>query len=203
MYVVGLTGGIGSGKSAASDHFKQLGITIVDADYAAREVVKPGTPALQKIQQHFGDEIIQRDGKLDRGKLRQRIFASADEKQWLETLLHPLIRTQMETELQQAQSPYAILSAPLLIEGGLYQRCDRVLVVDIPETLQITRTANRDSNSEEQIKKIIGSQISRKERLQKADEILDNSGSLAELQQQVETLHTTYLNYAREKADKN
>jgi dephospho-CoA kinase len=203
MYVVGLTGGIGSGKSAASDHFKQLGITIVDADYAAREVVKPGTSALQKIEQHFGDEIIQSNGKLDRGRLRQRIFASPDEKQWLETLLHPLIRTQMEMALQQAQSPYVILSAPLLIEGGLYQRCDRVLVVDIPETLQITRTANRDSNSEEQIKKIIGSQISRKERLQKADEILDNSGSLAELQQQVETLHTTYLNYAREKADKN
>jgi len=198
MFIVGLTGGISSGKSAVSDLFAQHGITIVDADLVAREVVEPGTKALAAIIEHFGENILQTDNSLDRATLRQRIFDHPEEKQWLEELLHPLIREQMAADLTAADSPYAILSAPLLIEGGLYQRCDRVLVVDVSEQLQISRTIARDNNDEQQVKSIIASQISREQRLQKAHDIIDNSGSLEDLQQQVETLHQQYLDYAKQ-----
>jgi dephospho-CoA kinase len=198
MFVVGLTGGIGSGKSAASDFFEQQGIRVVDADVVAREVVEPGEAALNKIQEHFGNEVISADGQLNRAALRQIIFNKPEAKSWLESLLHPLIRQRMEQQLASAESPYAILSAPLLLEGELHHRCDRVLVIDIPEALQIERSCDRDQVSVSQIQAIIGSQISREHRLQKADDVIDNSGSLEDLQQQVEALHQQYLNYAKQ-----
>jgi len=200
MFVVGLTGGIGSGKSAATDYFQELGINIVDADLTARSVVQQGTPALEKITQHFGSKILQKSGELDRAALRQRIFSAPEEKQWLEALLHPLIRKTMEHELKAATSPYVILSAPLLIEGGLHKRCNRTLVIDIPETLQIERTRVRDNNTNEQIQNIIHSQISREQRLQATDDVIDNSGSLSDLRQQITTLHKQYLEYARQES---
>lgn len=200
MFIVGLTGGIGSGKSAATDYFQELGIDIVDADLVARTVVQPSTPALEQITQHFGSKILQENGELDRAALRQRIFSSPDEKQWLEDLLHPLIRETIEQELLAATSPYAILSAPLLIEGGLYKRCNRTLVIDAPETLQIERTRARDNNTDEQIQSIIQSQASREQRLQTADDVIDNSGALSDLKQQVSTLHKQYVEYARQES---
>ena len=200
MFVVGLTGGIGSGKSAATDYFEELGVDIVDADMAARAVVRPGKAALEQIAQHFGAKILQENGELDRSALRQRIFASRDEKQWLEELLHPLIRQAMEDELQAATSSYVILSAPLLIEKELNKRCNRTLVIDIPEALQIERTCLRDNNTDKQVQSIIRSQVSREQRLRAADDIIDNSNSLSELKQQVSTLHQQYLEYARQES---
>lgn len=200
MFIVGLTGGIGSGKSAATDYFQELGIDIVDADLVARTVVQPSTPALEQITQHFGSKILQENGELDRAALRQRIFSSPDEKQWLEDLLHPLIRETIEQELLAATSPYVILSAPLLVEGGLYKRCNRTLIIDVPETLQIERTHLRDNNTDEQIQRIIQSQASREQRLQAADDVIDNSGALSDLKQQVSTLHKQYLEYARQES---
>lgn len=200
MFVVGLTGGIGSGKSAATDYFQELGVDIVDADLAARTVVQSGTPALEKITQHFGLTILQESGELDRAALRQRIFSSPDEKQWLEGLLHPLIRETIEKELQAATSPYVILSAPLLIEGGLYKRCNRILVIDVSVTLQIKRTRARDNNTDEQIQSIIQNQASREQRLQVADDVIDNNGALSDLKQQIFKLHKQYLKYARQES---
>lgn len=200
MFIVGLTGGIGSGKSAATDYFQELGIDIVDADLIARTVVQPGTSTLEQITQHFGSKILQENGELDRAALRQRIFSSSDEKQWLEGLLHPLIRETIEQKLLAATSPYVILSAPLLIEGGLYKRCNRTLIIDVPETLQVERTRARDNNTDEQVQRIIQSQTSREQRLKAADDVINNSGTLSDLKRQVSTLNKQYLEYARQES---
>jgi dephospho-CoA kinase len=193
MFVVGLTGGIGSGKSAVANCFRQLGITVVNADEASRRVVEPGSPALAAIARHFGDEILQGDGSLDRAALRARIFADAAAKQWLEALLHPLIAEWIAQRLAEAQSSYAILESPLLLETSQHQRVKRVLVVDVPEETQIARATARDANSETQIRAIIASQLPREERLARADDVLDNSGDLASLPAKVASLHQRYL----------
>ncbi len=197
MYVIGLTGGIGSGKTAASSYFEALGITVVDADIVARRVVEPGTTALANIAKHFGDKVLQADGQLDRAKLRQRIFNHPEEKRWLEALLHPIIRQQIQSQLEAAHGDYAILSAPLLLEGELWRRCDRILVTDVPEELQLQRTTSRDNNAPEKIQRIMQSQLPRQQRLEKADDVIDNSGDLKHLRQQVEDLHQQYLELAR------
>ncbi|HEY9034982.1 MAG TPA: dephospho-CoA kinase, partial [Pseudomonadales bacterium] len=158
MYIVGLTGGIGSGKTAVSDRFQQKGITIVDADLCSRVVVEKGRPALDAIRQHFGDSILTASGELDRAALRQRIFADPDEKAWLEQLLHPLIAEETFRQLESAQSPYVMLVSPLLIESGQDALCDRVLVVDVPESVQLSRTMQRDDNDEQQVRRIMQSQ---------------------------------------------
>ncbi|UZE29978.1 dephospho-CoA kinase [Pseudomonas asplenii] len=192
-WILGLTGGIGSGKSAAAQHFIDLGIHAVDADHAARWVVEPGRPALQKIAEHFGPGVLQADGQLDRTALRKLIFEDAEQRRWLEALLHPLIAAEIASHLAKAQSPYAILVSPLLIESGQYATTQRVLVIDAPQALQVQRTLQRDQTSEEQVQAILKAQASREERLKHADDVLVNDRDLAWLHSEVERLHTFYL----------
>ena len=193
MLIIGLTGGIGSGKSVASDKFASLGITVVDADVASRTVVEPGMPALKELESHFGSEIIADDGQLDRTKLREIIASDAEERKWLESVLHPRIGEQITKEISESSSPYTIFVAPLLLETNSDNMCSRVLVVDVAEEVQIQRTIKRDQMLGEQIEKIVAAQMSRKERLEKADDVLENAGTIRELQDQVEELHHKYL----------
>ena len=192
-WILGLTGGIGSGKSAAAQHFINLGIHAVDADHAARWVVEPGRPALAQITEHFGTQVLQADGQLDRAALRQLIFDIPEERRWLEKLLHPLIAEEIAAHLARAQSPYAILVSPLLIESGQHAITQRVLVIDAPLQLQIERTLQRDQTSEQQVQAILKAQASREERLRHADDVLVNDRDLAWLHSEVERLHHFYL----------
>ncbi len=192
-WVLGLTGGIGSGKSAVSAMFEEFGIQVVDADIVAREVVEPGSVGLTKITAHFGDEILTRNGTLDRAKLRAIIFADESQKQWLNNLLHPLIRGSMLSQLKQATSNYVILVAPLLFENGLEKYCNHTLLIDVPVDVQITRTTARDNVSVELAKQIIASQMSRADKQQKAGDILDNNRPLEEVKTDVQKLHEKYL----------
>jgi len=192
-YVVGVTGGIGSGKSAATAEFEKLGITVVDADVVPRQVVMPGTPCLQAIAEHFGNQLLTEGGELNRKALRQRVFSNPEEKEWLNKLLHPAIRQELISQLEQADSPYVILSAPLLLENGLEKYCQRVLVVDVPESLQISRTIQRDNSPKSEVEAIMKAQLSRDERLKRANDVLNNDGSLEQLEQQVLQLHQRYL----------
>ncbi|MEZ7189188.1 dephospho-CoA kinase [uncultured Pseudoalteromonas sp.] len=192
-WILGLTGGIGSGKSAISAMFEELGIQVVDADIVAREVVEPGSTGLEKITEHFGEEILTTDGSLDRAKLRAIIFADESQKQWLNNLLHPLIRESMLAQLQQATSQYVILVAPLLFENGLDQFCDHTLLIDVPVEVQITRTTARDNISIELTKQIIASQMPRADKQQKATDTLDNNRLLSEVKIDVQKLHEKYL----------
>lgn len=196
-WILGLTGGIGSGKTAAANHFASLGIHVVDADQAARWVVEPGRPALQQIVEHFGSGVLH-EGALNRAALRERIFLDPSERVWLEQLLHPLIRAEVAAHLAKAESPYAILVSPLLVESGQYRQVDRVLVVDVPEALQVERTVGRDRASEEQVRAILKVQASREERLRHADDVLLNDRDLAWLQAEVERLHRFYLRGGRQ-----
>ena len=198
-FILGLTGGIGSGKSAASDYIAEQGIAIVDADIIARDVVAPGTEGLEKIKAHFGAEVIDESGALIRAQLRQRVFENPEEKAWINQLLHPLIRQQIVIQLEQAQSAYVVLVAPLLLENGLDALCDRVLVIDVDEQTQLVRTQKRDQASEEQVAAIIAAQIDRDTRLSKADDIVSNQGDLRALYQQLDTLHAHYLELAAQK----
>lgn len=191
--VVGITGGIGSGKSAVTRCFEQLGITVVDADVAARVIVEPGGAALAAIAGHFGDAIILPDGSLDRAALRQRVFSDEQERLWLEQLTHPLIGEEIRRQLVAASSPYAILSSPLLLETSQRELVDCVVVVDVPEDVQLQRAANRDANSEEQIRRIMAAQMQRQQRLELADIVIDNSRPLAELDSVVDELHKEFL----------
>ena len=192
-WILGLTGGIGSGKSAISVMFEELGIQVVDADIVAREVVEPGSTGLEKITEHFSDEILTTDGSLDRAKLREIIFADESQKQWLNNLLHPLIRESMLAQLQQATSQYVILVAPLLFENGLDKFCDHTLLIDVPVEVQITRTTARDNISVELAKQIIASQMPRADKQQKATDTLDNNRLLSEVKIDVQKLHEKYL----------
>ena len=191
--IVGLTGGIGSGKTAVSDLFQDLGITIVDADLASRVVVEKGRGELNKIAEHFGEDILTSNGELDRAKLREVIFKSEEEKSWLESLLHPAIASQIQKELDSSSSPYTILVSPLLLETDQKNFCSTVLVVDVPVETQIERTSQRDNVSEEQIKSIIASQIDRDSRLEQADEVILNDGSIQSLESKVQELHKKFL----------
>ena len=192
-WILGLTGGIGSGKSAAAEHFTKLGVDLVDADHAARWVVEPGRPALARIAEHFGSGVLQADGQLDRAALRKLIFEVPEERRWLEGLLHPLIADEIRDHLARAQSPYAILVSPLLIESGQYSMTQRILVIDVPQSLQIQRTLQRDGISEQQVQAILKAQSSREDRLNHADDVLVNDKDLAWLHAEVERLHYFYL----------
>jgi dephospho-CoA kinase len=192
-FIVGITGGIGSGKSAVTERFEKLGITVVDADLAARVVVEPGRPALAAIAEHFGGEIIQSDGSLDRAALRQRVFADEAERLWLEQLTHPLIGREILEQMEASGSPYTILSSPLLLETSQRELADCVVVVDVPESIQLERTIQRDSNDEAQVRRIMAAQMGRDERLEKADIVIDNSRSLADLDDAVDELHKEFL----------
>ena len=194
--VVGVTGGIGSGKSAVTERFQRLGITVVDADLAARIVVEPGGSALAAIAEHFGADILQADGTLNRAALRQRVFANQAERLWLERLTHPLLGQELRRQLAASGSAYTILSSPLLLEGQQKELVDCVVVVDVPEELQLQRATARDANSEEQIRRIMAAQLPRAQRRELADIVIDNSGSLAELDEQVQELHREFLQRA-------
>jgi dephospho-CoA kinase len=195
MFIVGLTGGIGSGKSTIAQHFVELGITCIDADLTAREVVQPGEPALDAISQYFGETILLADGSLDRRKLREEIFGNSSARKWLNELLHPPIRQRMLQQCQQANSPYCILMVPLLFENNLQALVQRTLVIDVDEATQIRRTMQRDKTTEEQVKAIISAQCPRQQRLMLADDVISNGDEVTPLQRQhaVNTLHQTYL----------
>lgn len=192
-FVVGLTGGIGSGKTTVANLFAAEGITLVDADIVAREVVSPGSNGLKAIVAHFGADILTPAGELDRGKLRQRIFSHDQERIWLNQLLHPMIRQKMQQQLENASSAYAIMVVPLLFENGLDRLVNRTLVVDIPPELQINRTVKRDHVDVSQVNNIINSQCSRSEKLARAHDIIDNQGEISTLKRQVLALHQRYL----------
>ena len=187
--IIGLTGGIGSGKTAVSETFEDLGITVVDADLASRVVVEKGKPCLEKIAEHFGEDILNENSELDRAKLREIIFNSSEEKNWLESLLHPAIAGQIQDELKASTSAYTILVSPLLLETNQKEFCSKVLIVDVPVEVQVDRTLKRDGVSEEQVQSIIKSQISREARLELADEIIMNDGNLEDLKLAVKDLH--------------
>ncbi|OLF52021.1 dephospho-CoA kinase [Pseudomonas chlororaphis] len=192
-WILGLTGGIGSGKSAAAQHFIDLGIQVVDADHAARWVVEPGRPALARIAEHFGDSVLQPDGQLDRAALRTLIFEVPQQRLWLEALLHPLIADEIAAHLARAESPYAILVSPLLIESGQHTMTERILVIDVPQHVQIERTLQRDGISEQQVQAILKAQATREDRLRHADDVLVNDRDRAWLHSEVERLHHFYL----------
>ena len=202
-YVVGLTGGIGSGKSTVADVFAQLGADSIDADLLAREVVEPGSATLSRIAEHFGDSIIMEDGSLHRQALRGIVFSDALEKDWLENLLHPLIAELMKSRISDCSSPYCLLVSPLLLETGQQQLADRILVVDVSKATQLARTLLRDRGDPDTINAIIASQIDRQQRLQKADDILDNEAGLDELNAGVRRLHQKYLRLAEESRESN
>ena len=200
--IIGLTGGIGSGKTAASDYFADQGITIVDADIVAREVVEPGEPAWLAIKARYGADVIQEDQSLNRAWLRQKVFAEPDERKWLEGQTHPRIRDRLIQQLRDATSPYTILASPLLFESGQSTLVKRTLAIDVPVDTQVKRACSRDTNNEEQIRRIIAAQISREDRCSRADDVADNSGTLAQLHAQLEKLHHTYLTMATSTARK-
>jgi dephospho-CoA kinase len=196
-FIVGLTGGIGSGKTTIANLFAEHNITLVDADIVARDVVALGSPALSHISEHFGANFIQANGQLDRALLRKQIFSNDADKLWLNNLLHPLIREQLIEQMKAAQSAYCLLVAPLLIENNLASLVNRVLVIDVSEATQITRTTKRDNNSVEQVQAIIASQASRKIKQEHADDLLNNDNqSLEQLKDAVDKLHQHYLNIA-------
>ena len=201
MYVVAITGGIGSGKTTVANQFAALGIEVVDADLIAREVVAPGTPALAAITSHFGPEILTEQGLLDRRVLRERIFSDPAAKSWLNALLHPIIRSEMLRQCAAVSSPYCLLVVPLLVENRLTELADRVLVIDVDEATQIERTCHRDGVSREQAQAILASQANRSERLAMADDVLDNqSGTTETIRARILALHETYLAFASQQA---
>jgi len=193
--IVGVTGGIGSGKSAAAEAFGALGIGWVDADHVAREIVMPGEPALAAIVERYGPTILNADGTLDRRALRARIFDDETERQWLEHETHPRIRQRLLTHLERLRShgaPYCLLVSPLLIESGQHQLVDRILVVDVPREIQIQRTLARDGVDQRQVESILAAQSPRERRLAAADDVIDNSGDRQHLLDQVARLDAKY-----------
>ncbi len=196
MLRVGLTGGIASGKSTVGRLFTELGVPLIDADQVARDVVQPGEPALDAIAEHFGQASLTPEGTLNRPWLRQVIFADPAEKTWLEQLLHPLIFERIRTWLATQTAPYCILESPLLLEGNQKSLVDRVLVVDVPEPLQLERAMARDGSPPETLKAIMAAQSPRSFRLQHADDIILNDRSLEDLKHDVQTLHNHYLRLA-------
>lgn len=201
MYVVAITGGIGSGKTTIANQFAELGIDVVDADVIAREVVESGSPALAAIADHFGPDVITPDGQLDRRRLREQVFSDPSAKAWLNALLHPLIRSEMQRQCAAARSPYCLLVVPLLVENKLTGLANRVLVVDVDEATQIERTCRRDGVTTEQAKAIIAAQASRSERLAAADDVIENgNGSEMAIKARILTLHETYLAFASQQA---
>ncbi|MCY4265935.1 MAG: dephospho-CoA kinase [Gammaproteobacteria bacterium] len=199
MYVVGLTGGIGSGKSTVAGEFRKLGIEVIDADQIAREVVEVGSPALKAVATRFGMKILDGSGSLDRKALRQIVFADSEQRQWLEALLHPLIAERITARIADCAmgtSAYCILESPLLVETSQSKLVQRILVVDVDEASQLQRTLARDGSSPQTIKGIIASQLPREERLEAADDILDNNLELNSLTNRVNVLHQHYLELA-------
>jgi dephospho-CoA kinase len=196
-YIVGLTGGIGSGKSAAAAEFARLGASIVDTDAIAHELSAPGGPAIAPLRAAFGAEFIGADGALDRVRMRNTVFADPAAKRRLEAILHPLIRTVTEARTIAATGPYVVQVIPLLVESGKYrERTNRVLVIDCSEQTQVARVVARSRLDAGQVRAIMAAQVSREVRLGAADDVIDNEGGLDALRVQIEALHRVYLDYA-------
>jgi dephospho-CoA kinase len=199
--VVGLTGGIGSGKSAVAELFARRGVTVVDTDAIAHELTAPGGAAIEAIRAAFGSEYITPEGALDRVRMRALVFRDPDSKRRLERILHPRIRSESAARVAAAESPYAVLVVPLLVEAGTDRnRYQRVVVVDCSEDAQVERVMRRSNLAEDEVRRILASQVDRQQRLEAADDVVENSGELAELDPQVERLHLRYLALARELA---
>lgn len=200
MYSIALTGGVASGKSEATRRFEALGIVVVDADVAAREVVEPGSAALAEITAHFGDSALLADGSLDRRAMRERIFADPQARQRLESIVHPRIRDRLQEQAQAATGPYVIVAVPLLVESFEHYRwADRVLVVDVAREVQIARLTARDGITLELAREMLAAQASREQRLAIADDVIDNSSTLEHLDSAVQALHQDYLRLAANK----
>jgi dephospho-CoA kinase len=199
MFKIGLTGGIGSGKSAATKVFESLGITVVDADIVAREVVELGSPALAQIATYFGASILTDSGELNRRALREIIFATPEAKDWLEALLHPLIRESITQQLDKSSSPYSILSSPLLFETNQHKLVNRCLLIDAPVELQVARASSRDYTDEAQIRSIIAQQMSRQCKTEKADDIILNDKDIKTLEHNVQRQHDIYMEMIHDK----
>lgn len=193
MLIIGLTGGIGSGKSTVAKLFEDKGITIIDADQLARDVTQPGKPALKKIVEKFGPGILLPNQSLDRTKLRKLVFSDDHQRIWLEQLLHPLIRDELRQRIRNADSPYCIVMIPLLIETAPNPLIDRILVVDARKDQQVDRAAVRDSQSGSEIYTILSKQSTREQRLRAADDVISNVGTIEDLVGQVDALHRYYL----------
>ncbi len=200
-WILGLTGGIGSGKTMATRYLEQQGIECIDADQIARDVVKPGSAALDAITAHFGTQVQQPDGHLNRPRLRTIIFSDPAAKQWLEALLHPLIQQETQRQLKESQSPYTVLASPLLFEHGQQKHCQRTLLIDAPEDVQCQRSMQRDGASSAQIEAIMQSQWTREQRQSLADDILMNDQDLEHLYQLLARLHQNYLAMAQAKSE--
>ncbi|MDH5777926.1 MAG: dephospho-CoA kinase [Gammaproteobacteria bacterium] len=196
---IGLTGGIGSGKSTVANMFIEKGVPVIDMDVIAHQLVEPGQPALEKIVALFGKSVLLDDGQLDRKTLRELIFAKPSARQQLEQILHPRIRQEVQQQIKAVESPYCIIAIPLLFETNQQDLVQRILVVDSSEEHQIERTVKRDLCNAEQVKSIIHNQIDRATRVSQADDIIDNTSDQAYLQEQVDKLHQTYLDIARTK----
>ena len=197
-YIVGLTGGIGSGKSAAADCFGAHGIVIVDADAVAHELTAPGGAAIAAIEAEFGAAVITPEGALDRAAMRRLAFADPAARTRLEHILHPRIRSICDQRCAEANSPYALLVVPLLVESGIHrQRCQRLAVVDCPEEMQIARVMARNGMTRAEVERIMAAQATRQQRLAVADDVIDNSGAPAALAPQIAALHDKYLELAR------
>ena len=193
MFVVGLTGGIGSGKSAATAIFEDLGIDVVDADLASREAVLPGSKALDQIQRKFGNEILLEDQSLNRAKLREIIFDNPEDKTWLEQLLHPEIRHIIQSKLENSSSEYVILVSPLLFETDQHEFCNTTILIDSSFNSQVSRTSKRDSVSEDSVKKIISAQMSRDDKLKIAKIVINNDDSLEQLESNIKKVHENLI----------
>ncbi len=192
-FVVGLTGGIGSGKSTVANLFSRQGIEIIDADEISRTLVKTGSPALEAIIKHFGSSITDAEGNLDRKQLRELVFADNAEKEWLENLLHPLVRQEIQRQVAASSSQYVIIVVPLLLESENYSDVDRILVIDVPEDVQLERIKKRDGSSETLARSIMDAQMKREERLESADDVISNNSGMDSLEKQVKNLHHQYL----------
>jgi dephospho-CoA kinase len=193
ILVIGLTGGIASGKSTAQAEFARLGATVFDADIVARELVEPGQPALAAIVQRFGADMLTADGNLDRRRMRERVFADRVERQALEAILHPAIRAELQRRTQRVRHGYVVLAIPLLVESGRYPWIDRVLVVDVPVATQLARLMQRDGINSEQAAATLAAQATREQRLAAAQDVLINDGAVSGLLRSVARLHARYL----------
>ncbi|QCW84692.1 dephospho-CoA kinase [Methylotuvimicrobium buryatense] len=193
MLKIGLTGGIGSGKTTIADLFAELNVPVIDADAIAREVVAFGSQALEQIRHAFGEQVIAADGSLDRSAMRELIFADAEQKRKLEAIVHPMVRQSILTRVESLDASYCIICVPLLVESGMLNLVDRVLVVDCPVETQIERVTKRDRLDEKIVRAIIASQATREQRKALANDLIDNASSDSMLAEQVKKLHNLYL----------
>lgn len=201
MLRIGLTGGIGSGKSSAAAMFARRGVPVIDADEIAKQLVAPGQPAYERIIQRFGKEFVDADGFIDRGRLRRHVFDDPASRRELEAILHPRVRQQIQRQLRALRAPYCVIVIPLIFEANQQDLVDRILVIDAAEDTQVQRVAARSSLADDEIRKIIAAQIDRNVRLRQAHDVITNEGELEQLEERVDAFHTRYLDLAREQRE--